>query len=121
MLGLREAKVSNSRAITKKKIIVLLDPRMLMFDDKAYLRYTIQNAGSEDFAFSSVSLEVGEDKEAHPITAEVNQSKTENKLAPGESLTGVISFDPKQLTSKDRLTLFVRGEDSVEIAHVTIQ
>jgi hypothetical protein len=121
MLGLREAKVANSRAITKKKIIVLLDPRMLMFDDKAYLRYTIQNAGLEDFAYNSVSLEIGEGNAAQAIKVEVNQSKTENKLAPGESLTGVVSFDPKQLTSKDRLTLFVRGEDSVEIAHVTIQ
>jgi hypothetical protein len=51
----------------------------------------------------------------------VNQSKADNKLAAGESLTGVIAFDPKQITSKDRLTLFVRGEDSAEIAHVTIQ
>jgi hypothetical protein len=121
MLGLREAKISNSRAITKKKIIVMLDPRMLMFDDKAYLRYTIQNAGTEDFAFNSVSLEMGEGENVQALTAEVNQSKSENKLAPGESLTGVIAFDPKQLTTKDRLTLFVRGEDSAEIAHVTIQ
>jgi hypothetical protein len=121
MLGLREAKISNSRAMTKKKIIIMLDPRMLMFDDKAYLRYTIQNAGSEDFAFNSVSLEIGEGSEMRSITAEVNQSKADNKLSPGESLTGVIAFDPKQLTSKDRLTLFVRGEDSAEIAHVTIQ
>jgi vacuolar-type H+-ATPase subunit H len=121
ILGLREAKISNSRATTKKKVVVMLDPRMLMFDDKAYLRYTIQNAGSEDFAFNSVSLEAGEGNAVRLITAEVTQSKPENKLAPGESLTGVITFDPKQTTSKDRLTLFVRGEDSTEIAHVTIQ
>jgi vacuolar-type H+-ATPase subunit H len=121
MLGLREAKITNSRATTKKKVIVMLDPRMLMFDDKAYLRYTIQNAGSEDFAFNTVSLETGEGTEMRLITAAVTQSKSENKLASGESLTGVIAFDPKQITSKDRLTLFVRGEDSAEIAHVTIQ
>ncbi|HVG20871.1 MAG TPA: hypothetical protein VNI02_17620 [Blastocatellia bacterium] len=121
MLGLREAKINNSRAITKKKIIVMLDQSMLMFDDKAYLRYTIQNAGAEDFVFSSVSLETGDGKETRQVSAEVNQSKSENKLAPGESLTGVIAFNPKQLTSKDRLTLFVRGEDSAEIAHVIIQ
>ena len=41
--------------------------------------------------------------------------------APGESLTGVIVFDPKQVGTKQRLTLFVRGEDSAELAHVTIQ
>ena len=121
MLGLREAKINNSRAITKKKIIVMLDSRMLMFDDKAYLRYTIQNAGTEDFTFNSVSLETGEGNEMRAVTAEVNQSKADNRLAAGESLTGVIAFDPKQITSKDRLTLFVRGEDSTEIAHVTIQ
>jgi vacuolar-type H+-ATPase subunit H len=121
MLGLREAKLTNSRATTKKKITVMLDPRMLMFDDKAYLRYTIQNAGPEDFTFTSVSLETGEATEMRAITVEVNQSKAENKLTSGESLTGVIAFDPKQITSKDRLTLFVRGEDSSEIAHVTIQ
>ncbi|MFP5265402.1 MAG: hypothetical protein ACLGJB_26245 [Blastocatellia bacterium] len=121
MLGLREAKISNSRAATKKKIIVMLDPSMLMFDDKAYLRYTIQNAGAEDFAFNSVSLETGDGKGVRQIEAEVNQSKPDNKLAPGESLTGVIAFDPRQVTPKDRLTLFVRGEDSAEIAHVTIQ
>jgi vacuolar-type H+-ATPase subunit H len=121
ILGLREAKITNSRATTKKKVIVMLDPRMLMFDDKAYLRYTIQNAGAEDFAFNSVSLETGEAKEIRLITVEVTQSKSENKLSPGESLTGVIAFDPKQITSKDRLTLFVRGEDSTEIAHVIIQ
>jgi hypothetical protein len=51
----------------------------------------------------------------------VNQSKPENSLAPGESLTGVIVFDPKQVGTKQRLTLFVRGEDSAELAHVTIQ
>jgi cell division septum initiation protein DivIVA len=121
MLGLREAKINNSRATTKKKITVMLDSRMLMFDDKAYLRYTIQNAGAEDFTFSSVSLETGEGSEMRAVKAEVNQSKADNKLASGESLTGVIAFDPKQITSKDRLTLFVRGEDSAEIAHVTIQ
>jgi vacuolar-type H+-ATPase subunit H len=121
MLGLREAKINNARATTKKKIIVMLDSRMLMFDDKAYLRYTIQNAGPEDFTFSSVSLETGEGADMRAITAEINQSKAENKLAQGESLTGVIAFDPKQITPKDRLMLFVRGEDSAEIAHVTIQ
>jgi VCBS repeat-containing protein len=56
-----------------------------------------------------------------PLTAVVNQSKTQNLLTPGESLTGVIVFDPKDVGSKQKLTLFVRGEDSAELAHVTIQ
>jgi len=120
MLGLREAKVSNTRAIAKK-VVITLDPRMLLFNDKAYLRYTIQNTGDKDFAFAAMSLEVSDGKEAKPLTAVVNQSKTDNSLAPGESLTGVIVFDPKQVGTKQRLTLFVRGEDSAELAHVTIQ
>jgi archaellum component FlaG (FlaF/FlaG flagellin family) len=120
MLGLRETKVSNTRAIAKKAVITL-DPRMLLFDEKAYLRYTIQNTGDKDFAFAAMSLEVSDGKEGKPLTALVNQSKTDNSLAPGESLTGVIVFDPKQVGTKQRLTLFVRGEDSAELAHVTIQ
>jgi len=120
MLGLREAKVSNTRAMAKK-VVITLDQRMLLFDDKAYLRYTIQNTGEQDFSFTAISLEVSEGKEVKPLTAVVNQSKPENLVAPGESLTGVIVFDPKQVAAKQRLTLFVRGEDSTELAHVTIQ
>jgi Conjugal transfer protein len=120
MLGLRETKVSTIRA-TAKKIVITLDPRMLVFDEKAYLRYTIQNTGDKDFAFTAVSLETGEGKEANPLTIVINQSKLENSLAPGESLTGVIVFDPKVVGAKQKLTLFVRGEGSAELAHVTIQ
>lgn len=120
MLGLREARVSNTRVIAKK-VVITLDPRMLLFDDKAYLRYTIQNTSDIDFAFTAMSLEVSEGKDAKPLTAVVNQSKPENSLAPGESLTGVIVFDPMQVGAKQRLTLFVRGSDSAELAHVTIQ
>lgn len=121
MLGLRETKINNSRVTTKKKIIVVLDPRILVFDEKAYLRYTIQNAGELDFNFTGISLEMGEGAEAHPLTIQIKQTKDENKLASGESLTGIIAFDPAQVTSKDRLTLFVRGEDNAEITHVSIQ
>jgi archaellum component FlaG (FlaF/FlaG flagellin family) len=120
MLGLRETKVSNTRA-TAKKVVITLDQRMLLFDDKAYLRYTMQNTGDQDFTFAAMSLEVTDGKEVKALTAIVNQSKPDNLLAPGESLTGVIVFDPKEVAAKQRLTLFVRGEDSVEIAKVTIQ
>ncbi len=120
MLGLRETKVSNTRA-NAKRVVITLDQQMLLFNDKAYLRYTMQNTGEFDFAFAAMSLELTEGKEAKPLTSVVNQSKPENLLAPGESLTGVIVFDPKQVGAKQRLTLFVRGEDSAELAHVTIQ
>jgi hypothetical protein len=120
MLGMREAKVSNTRAVAKK-VIITLDQRVLMFNDRAYLRYTIQNTGDLDFAFTALSLEIGDAGDAKPVTAVVNQSKPENLVGPGESLTGVIVFDPRELAAKKRLTLFVRGEDSAELAHVTIQ
>jgi archaellum component FlaG (FlaF/FlaG flagellin family) len=120
MLGLRETKLTNTR-VTAKKIVITLDPRMIQFDDNAYLRYTIQNTGDKDFSFVAMSLEIGEGKESTPLTTAINQSKVENVLAPGESLTGVIVFDPKQLGAKQKLSLLLRGENSAELAHVTIQ
>ncbi|HXU38313.1 MAG TPA: hypothetical protein VN937_18300 [Blastocatellia bacterium] len=121
MLGLREIKVSNTKVTTAKKTVITLDPRVLLFDDKAYLRYMIQNTGDKDFVFTSLSLEVADVKGSKPLTAEVKQSKTVNSLLPGEALTGVIVFDPKQVAAKQKLTLFVRGDDSSELAHLTIQ
>jgi len=121
MLGLREMKVANTRVATKRMVLTLDPARMLVFDDKAYLRYTIQNTSDKDFAFTAMSLEAGELKDIKPITIEVNQSKTENALTPGESLTGVIMFDPKQVGNKQKLILFVRGADSADLAHITVQ
>lgn len=120
LLGLREVKVSNTRA-SNKKMVLMLDPRVLLFDDKAYLRYTIQNAGDKDFVFTAISVEVGDPRDSKPITIEVNQSKPGNSLTPGESLTGVIMFDPKQVGNKQRVTLFVRGDEGAEIARITVQ
>jgi hypothetical protein len=121
MLGLREARIANPKVTTKKKIIVTLDPRVLLFDDKAYIRYTIQNAGGEDFGFTAVTLETGVGGDAKPLAIEVVQNKPENKLAANETLTGVIVFDPKQVDPKDKLTFYVRAEDRLEITHVTVQ
>lgn len=121
MLGLREMKVNTTRVVTAKKAVITLDPRVLLFDDKAYLRYTIQNTGDKDFTFASLSLEVSDGKNSKALAAEINQSKSVNSLPPGESLTGVIVFDPKQIATKQKLMLLVRGEDSAELAHLTIQ
>jgi archaellum component FlaG (FlaF/FlaG flagellin family) len=121
MLGLREIKVTNTKVTTPKKTVITVDPRVLLFNDKAYLRYMIQNTGDKDFIFTSLSLEVADVKGSIPLTAEVNQSKTVNSLPPGEALTGVIVFDPKQVAAKQKLTLFVRGDDRSELAHLTIQ
>jgi len=121
MLGLREMRVKNTKVTIPKKAVITIDPRVLLFDDKAYLRYMIQNTGDKDFIFTSLSLEVVDGKGSKPLTAEVNQSKAVNSLPPGEALTGVIVFDPKQVAAKQNLTLFVRGDDSAELAHLTIQ
>lgn len=120
ILGLREQRIARPKVVAKK-VIVSLDPRVLVFDEKAYIRYTIQNTGTEDFGFSLVAMEVDTDRGTRPLTIELNQSKTENKLAKDESLTGVIVFDPKQVGPKERLTLLLRGEDNSEIARVVIQ
>jgi vacuolar-type H+-ATPase subunit H len=120
MLGLRETKVSNRRAAAKK-VTITLDPRLLTFGEKSYLRYTIQNNSNEDFTFSTVSLEATSDGGSKPITIEVVQSKSEKRVTPGESLTGVIIFDPKQLGPNDKLTLYVRDESNTEISHVVIK
>ena len=120
MLGLREVRISKP-SVTQKKLTVKLDPpTVLLFDDKAYLRYTIQNTGDVDLVFASVSLETGPPKETKPITFELNPSKAENKLATGEVLTGIIVFDPKQV-GKERLTFVMRAEDQTEIARIVIQ
>ncbi|HJQ68492.1 MAG TPA: hypothetical protein VKA70_05955 [Blastocatellia bacterium] len=120
MLGLREAKINNPR-VQAKKIIITLDPRVLTLDDKSYLRYTIQNAGTTEFAFNSISLETEGEGESKPVTIQIIQNKAENKLEANESLAGVIIFDASSVTAKDRLRLYVRGEDSAEIARVNIQ
>lgn len=121
MLGLREIKI-NRPVVTQKKFVVKLDPSLLLFDDKAYLRYTIQNTSETDFVFDSVSLESGlTPKETQPITFEVNPSKAEKKLSTGEVVTGVIVFDPKQVATDYRLAFVLRGEDQIELVRIIIQ
>lgn len=120
MLGLRESKIDSTR-VTSKKVVIMLDPRVFTFEERSYLRYTLQNTGDTEFVFSAISLESGSGREARHIPATVVQSKSENRLAPGETLTGVLVFEPRPATAKERLTLFVRGADDLEITRLTIQ
>jgi hypothetical protein len=70
MLGLREIKI-NKPSVTQKRLTVKLDPpSVLLFDEKGYLRYTIQNTGESDFVFGSVAHEIGQPKETQPNTYE---------------------------------------------------
>ena len=120
MTGLREAKINNPR-VSAKKVIISLDPRVITLDDKSYLRYTILNNGDSDFVFSAITLEAGAGNEVKAVTAEVTQNKTENKVSPKEAVAGIIVFDAKQIGARDRLALFIRGEENAEIAHLNIQ
>lgn len=119
MFGLREIKISNPRTVAGKKVIAL-DPRVLAFDEKNYLRYTITNNDATEFSFGSISLEAGS-RDTQPLAVKITQSKPENKLNPGESLAGVISFEAKLITARDKLILLVRAEDGSEIARINIQ
>jgi hypothetical protein len=118
--GVQRAEVKTTRAEIKK-IVVMLDANMFTFDGKSYLRYTIQNAGDKDFVFTAIALEAGSLKATQPVPVELTQSKPENALAPTETLSGVIAFDAKLITAKDRIMLFVRGEANLEIARLIVQ
>src|SRR5262249_37345570 len=118
MLGIREQRIEKPKTAARKATLSL-DPRVLTFDDKCYIRYTIQNSASEDFSFGSIALEADGDK-TRPLTVDVSQSKTENKLAKDETLQGVIVFDAKLVGPKDRVTLYIRSEDGSEIARIVV-
>lgn len=118
--GLKEVKVNDTR-VAPKKIDIMLDPRVLTFGDKAYLRFVIKNNGDKDFTYSDLSLEKGARSNAETIPAEVIKGKPENNVLPGEMIAGVIIFDSKLVDQTDRLTLSVRGMDNVEVARLSIK
>jgi len=118
--GVRDVKVNDSH-VAPKRIDITLDPHMLIFDEKAYLRYTIKNNGDKEFTFSSISVEKIVGKEKREIPAQINQGRVENRLKAGETIIGIVVFDSKLISETDRLTLYVRGEDNIEIARLNIQ
>jgi hypothetical protein len=117
--GLREAKIGNVRVFAKRAAITL-DPRVLTFDGKTYLRYTIQNKASEELAYNALSLETGAGDNRRAVEVRMAQNKSDNRLKPGEMVTGVLVFDQAQVPYLDRLTLYLRGEENAEIARVVI-
>jgi len=114
MLGVRESKVTNPRIVTRK-VIITLDPHVLIFSEKSYLRYTIHNTGSSDFRFNELGLE---DASGAPVTVEVTQNKPDNTVRSGESITGIITFDSKVIASRGKITLLVKGADQSEVARL---
>ncbi len=118
--GVKEAKTIDSHVVAKK-VSLLLDPRVLTFDAKSYLRYTIKNDGDNDFSFGALSLERRNGKGTFPVQSEVIQGRIENKLKPGEATIGLIVFDLTEVPAGDKLSLFIRGEDNTEIGRLNIQ
>jgi vacuolar-type H+-ATPase subunit H len=118
--GVREIKSVESRVVAKKMSLTL-DPRVLTFDDKSYLRYTIKNDGEKEVNFNGISLERRSGKEVVAIPAKAMQGRAENKLNPGDAIIGILEFDHRDFTPGDKLTLYVRGEDNAELARLSIQ
>jgi hypothetical protein len=114
MLGMRESRVANPRIVIRK-VIITLDPHVLTFSGKAYLRYTIQNTGSADFTFGELGLE---DASGAPVAVEITQNKTDKKARSGESITGIVAFDPRIVEGRGKVTLFVKGKDQSEVARL---
>jgi vacuolar-type H+-ATPase subunit H len=118
MGGIQSTSVKNTSA-TWDKVKIMLDPQMLTFDGKTYLRYILQNLRATDFAFTAIGLEVGSSKQT--VAIEWTQSKSDNTLTTAESLTGVIVFDQKNVAPKDKVYLVLRGENDTEIGRINIQ
>ena len=118
--GSREIKVNHPQVVAKR-VVVTLDRRVVIFDGKSYLRYTIQNNGSEEFAFNAISIEAGLEKASQAIAASVIQDKPENKVPPKEMIRGVIVFSSDVVKDNTRLTMYLRGQDNAAIARASIQ
>jgi hypothetical protein len=118
--GIQRSEVKTVRA-EARKIVFMLDANLYTIEGKSYLRYTIQNAGDQNFAFTTVALEIGAAKALQPVAVEITQSKAQNLLAPTETLTGIIAFDAKLVAAKDRMILYLRGEDNSEVARLMVQ
>jgi hypothetical protein len=117
--GWRDIKISHPRAVSKN-VVVTLDRKVIVFDGKSYLRFTIQNNGPEEFEFTTISLETGLEA-GQPIEANVIQDKPENKVAPKQAIRGVIVFSSDLVKENTHLTMYVRGQDNEPIARAIIQ
>jgi len=118
--GVREIKSVDSRVVVKK-VSLTVDPRVLTFDDKSYLRYTIRNDGERQVIFNGISLEKRSGNNVVVVPARVIQGRAENKLNSGDTIMGVIVFDPKEVNAGDKLTLYLRGDDNSELGRLSIQ
>lgn len=116
MMGLREIKIGKTR-VTYKQVTIALDQTLLTFDEKSYLRYTIQNNGRAEFRYNNIELEIETSEATRPITATVIQSKAEKTVLPGETVSGVIVFDLRQIEESGKLSVALKA-DGGEIARI---
>jgi hypothetical protein len=117
--GLNTTKISNAQVVTPKKVIVRLDREMYTFEGRTYMRYTIQNSGRETFVYAEIRLEAGSANQER-VPAEVIQSKRENKVVPGETVAGILVFDQKRTSLKDKLVLSVQGKDDNTLTRIVV-
>ncbi|HYL97644.1 MAG TPA: hypothetical protein VEZ90_01730 [Blastocatellia bacterium] len=116
MLGIREEHLDSKRIQIGKTSIVIDEP-VMYFADKIYLHYTISNEGKTDFLFSGLALESGLDR---VLPANFTQSRSDNKLKPGEALTGVVAVERKLIVDGNKLMLSLRGQGRTELARVSV-
>jgi hypothetical protein len=114
MLGLRQERTSPARVTAPNGISITLDPEVIFFGDKSYLRYSIHNDGPKDFSISDLSIE---DASGKTVSADILAGKNGTLVKPGESSVGVIVFDSAH---KSRIMLLVRGEGKTEIARLGV-
>lgn len=117
--GLSTTRITNPHVVTQKKVALRLDKDMYTFEGRTYMRYTIQNSGSENFVYAGLRLEAGANQKLVPT--QVVQSKAENRVVPGETLAGILVFDQKLINAKDKLVLSVQGKDDNTLTQLVVQ
>jgi hypothetical protein len=120
LTGLRQIRL-NTAGLSNKRFAITLDQSLLILNEHAYLRFTIQNIGSTDLAYSAITLETISENINRSVSVEVVQSNKENTIKPNEMITCILIFDASSVGPRDRLTLNVRGAGNSEIARVRIQ
>ena len=119
MLGIKDTKLNNTKA-TLKKVSLTLDPKMITVGEKSYLRFTFQNYSDAIFIFNSVTLETISGDKVLSIPVEITKNKTENWVVPGETLSGVISFNNKEIEPAMKFTIYIRAEDNSPLMRLTV-
>jgi hypothetical protein len=120
--GMNVTRINNAHVVTQKKVALRLDKEIYTFEGRTYMRYTIQNSGSENFVYSGLRLEAGTTPASQrQVPAEVIQTKPENKVVPGETVAGILVFDQKLVSTKDKLVLSVQGKDDTTLTHIVLQ